>query len=144
MGKAVDDFEIVGHSVAALAPDTAATTAYEDVAGSAVVVAAATEDPTQVASYGMLEVNYSAILSKATGGDGTLGLYINGAILPDHETVVAFAQGAVRVTGHALVPRTSAAAQTVKLQAKSSDTNVLTISKPTISVKRLRMPGGVD
>lgn len=144
MGKAIDDIEVVGVSAAGLANTTNATTAYVDVTGAAVAVAAATEDPTQVASYGMLRVNYSAILSKATATSATLGVFVNGAIVADTETLVLQTQGATRVSGSFLIARSSAAAQTVKLQVKSADTNIATVSKAYIDVERYRLPGGID
>lgn len=144
MGKAIDDIEVIGLSAAGLANTTNATTSYVDVTGAAVAVEAITEDPTQVATYGMLRVTYSAIVSKATGTSATLGVYANGAIIADTETVVLQTQGAQRISGSFLVARADAAAQTVKLQVKSADTSIATVTDAYIDVERYRIPGGVN
>lgn len=144
MGKVVDDIEVIGRSAADLANTTNATTAYVDVTGAAVAVEAATEDPTQSATKGYLRASFSAIVSKATGGNAILGLNVNGAVVPDTETTIASTQGAVRVTMSYLIARASAAAQTVKLQVKSSDTSIATVTDAYIDVERYRIPGDVN
>ena len=144
MGKVTDDIEVIGRSAADLANSTNATTAYTDVTGAAVAVDAATEDPTQVSSYGMIRATFSAIVSKATAGNAILGLNINGAVVADTETTVASTQGAQRVSGSFLIARSSLAAQTVKLQVKSSDANVATVTDAYLDVERYRVPGGVN
>ena len=57
---------------------------------------------------------------------------------------MASTQGAQRVSGSFLIARSSLAAQTVKLQVKSSDANVATVTDAYLDVERYRVPGGVN
>jgi len=140
--RVVDDQQVLGTTTQGATAYTNATTAYTDLPGAIAVPAFVDADPTRADSLTYYEVTYQATLSKATGGSATLGLFVNGAVLADSEEVVTQAGGARMVTNTILVPLTNNAAQTVKLQAKSSDTSILTVTKARLTVKRYRMPGG--
>ena len=144
MGKVYDDVEVIG--VVQPADATRAVASYATISGATITAPAIGADPTQTDALEYLEVTYGARLSKATGGTGTLGISVGGAAPAAYtERVVsqAVAAGAQGVGGTFLIARTTGAAVVVALQAKSSDTDILTIDDPYLSVKRIRTPGGI-
>lgn len=128
-------------STGAQADFTYALTPYADVTGAWATVPAQQEDPQVDSSAGYLKVTVNGVLSKATGGSATIGVFVNGAVLADTERTVTSAQGAIPFSQVFYIRRANAAAQIVKLQVKCSDTNTATVSKASVAVERIRVPG---
>lgn len=130
-----------------VADDTAATTSYEDVAGASVTYPASLSDPAYTGE--LIYACYWATGSKATTLSGTVALFVNGAIVADTAKVVTTASLNGSVSScYAVAPAADQTgnagsndyleAQTVKLQAKSADTAVFTVSDATLAVFRIR------
>lgn len=132
------------HGYAEDATESFATTSYADVVSATVSVPAATgavaynetNAPGTPTRYVRLKITWTATGSKATATTGTCGVYVNGAVLATTERSVATA-AASTMAGVTLVARTSNAAQTVKLQCKSGDTNVFTVTNTALLVEEV-------
>lgn len=132
------------HGFAEDASETFATTSYADVTGATVSVPASTASvayaetnaPGTPTRYVRLKITWAATGSKATSTDGTCAVYVNGAVLATTARVVPTA-AASTMAGVVLVARTSDAAQTVKLQCKSGDTAVFTVTNSALLVEEV-------
>lgn len=132
------------HGYAEDATETFATTSYADVVGATVSVPAATSSvayaetnaPGTPTRYVRLKITWAASGSKVTSTDGTCAVYVNGAVLATSARTVPFA-AASTMAGVVLVARTSDAAQTVKLQCKSGDTAVFTVTNSAVLVEEV-------
>lgn len=127
-------------SVILYATDTAtaasanATTSYVDVPGVTFSVPATNKQY----GYQFIRVCYWGDVTKATATTGTVGVFANGAVITASEMTVASAAGAKAVISQCYtVARSSAAAQTVKLQYKSGDTNAFTINNMMVELSIL-------
>jgi len=147
MGKVYDDHEAIG-VVRNIATATRAVASAANIAGAVVAVPASVgQDPTALDSLEYFRVDYNCTLEKATGGGGSVAVAIDGVQDPDTVRAITFAQAPagspLGVGGSFYIPRLTATAKSITLQAASSDTNTLTISKITLAVTRVRMPGGL-
>lgn len=117
----------------ATAAYTNATTSYTDIAGVSFSV------PATLKQYSKqyIRVCYFADATKATATTGIIGVYANGAIIAASERAIASSAGRSTMSSCYVVARSSAAAQTVKLQAKSGDTNIFTIAQLQASFELL-------
>lgn len=121
---------------------TFATTAYADLTGASVTVFPVV-DPNQTDAASPLHTDYLKVsvtlnLSKATATSGQCGVFVNGAVLAKTAQVQNFlANVNQNVTGVWLIPNSTTGSQTVKVQCKSADTNVLTVSAGHIFVEEL-------
>lgn len=132
------------HGYAENASATFASTSYADVTGVTVSVPASTaavaygetNAPGTPTRYVRLKITWAATGSKATALTGTCAVYVNGAVLATTARVIdVAAQGTM--AGVVLVARTSDAAQTVKLQCKSADTAVFTVTNSALLVEEV-------
>lgn len=132
------------HGYAEDASETFATTSYADVTGATVSVPASTaavayaetNAPGTPTRYVRLKITWAATGSKATTLTGTCAVYVNGAVLATTARIIdVAAQGTM--SGVVLVARTSDAAQTVKLQCKSADTAVFTVTNSALLVEEV-------
>lgn len=121
---------------------TNATTTPSDIAAATVTVPA-TKRPligTSASSSAVaqfLRVCYTADVTKATAGTGTINLFVNGSAV----TAAARTSAVIGKNGLALcyvVARPVATAIIVKLQGVSSDTNLFTVSTLEMQVETLQ------
>jgi hypothetical protein len=84
-----------------------------------------------------VEVCYYASATKATSTTGTIGVYANGAEITASERSITSAAGISTMASCYVVARSSAAAQTVKLQFKSGDTAAFTINNGQVRYRML-------
>lgn len=121
---------IASSTVDATAGYTNSTTSYTDITGASVAVPA-----TNKAWSGkqFIRVCYSADVIKATATIGTIGVYVNGAVVAASErSAPSTLRG--NINACYVVARASAAAQTVKLQGKSGDANQFTVTNLQMTV----------
>lgn len=120
-------------------PYTNSTTSYTDITGASVSVPvwnggiSGGTDQTQ----GFFAC-YTVDGSKATSTNGTVALYVNGAVDTDTVQTGTFAAGHASLGGCWYVANTLATAQTIKLQAKSGDTAAFTVNQAALTVFRVR------
>lgn len=122
--------EILIAANSATANYTNATTSYTDIAGTEVTVPATSRDY----ALQFLKVCWWATATKATSTTGTVRVYANGAGIAASAKTVTFGAANDSIGGCYFVARSSAAAQTVKLQGVSGDTEALTVANAQIAV----------
>lgn len=127
------NFRPLGYAEAT-ATQTFATTSYADLA-AATLTFTPTIDPTIVEAGGAtvthterVHVWWNADVSKATGTTGSCAIYVNGAIVAATERFSHFSAGRNTISGIYDVTLTSAASQVVKVQCRSADTSVFTVT----------------
>lgn len=117
----------------ATAAQTFATTSYADLA-LATVTFTPSVDPNAAPFNGApnyvdnLRVVFAIDGTKATSTTGSCAVYVNGAILAKTERFISSAAGRGTIAGDFIIPNTTTAAQTVKLQCRSGDSAVFTVN----------------
>lgn len=127
----------------ATATQTFATTSYADLAAATVsfvprfdsTIVEAPGTPTKV-DYIRVTVTY--VMSKATATTGTCAVFANGAIVTKTAQAITTAATNANVSGVFYLVNSLAGTQTVKLQCKSGDTNVFTVTSAHLIVEELR------
>lgn len=82
-----------------------------------------------------IEVCFNADVTKSTATNGSIGVYANGALITASKRASTSAAGQADLSGCYTVARSSGAAQTVKLQGVSGDTNLFTVALCQFSVR---------
>lgn len=113
---------------------TNATTTYTDIPGAAILIPA-TNKPWSGKQF--IETCYYADVQKATATTGNIQVVANGAAIAPSRRAVASAAGQNTISLCYRVARSSALAQTVKLQGVSGDTNTFTVSNLQMTVRVL-------
>lgn len=115
------------------ASQTFATTSFADLVGSSVTFVPRV-DPTVAPYFGgpnsLDYVHVQATLdgTKATATTGSCAPFVNGTIIAGQETFISFGATRGTVTLDFFIPVTSAASQTLKIQCRSGDTNIFTVT----------------
>lgn len=122
-------------ATAATAGYTNATTSYTDITGASVAIPATRGDY----SLQYIRVCYWADVTKATSTSGSIRVYANGAGITASVRTVTSAAGQTTLNLCYTVARSSAAAQTVKLQGVSGDTATFTIANLQMEVSVIRL-----
>jgi len=125
----------------ATANQTFATTSYADLAGASTTLYPNKDPNTTEAPGGpyptvYARIVFTGVMSKATAGTGQCAIYFNGAVVTKTVQLVTFLSGSANnnVSAEWLLPNTTSGPQTVKVQCKSSDTNVLTVANAHVLV----------
>jgi hypothetical protein len=82
-----------------------------------------------------IETCYNADVTKSTATTGAIGVYVNGALVTASKRFATSAAGQSDIAGCYTAARSSGAAQTVKLQGVSGDTNLFTVSNAQFAVR---------
>lgn len=121
------------------ATQTFAVTTYADLVGSSVSFTPSV-DPTQAVFPGGTNLNpvYVRVVatldvSKATATTGSCTPFVNGAVIAAMETFIASAAGRGTMVLDFTIPITSAATQTLKIQCRSADTNIFTVTDSSVT-----------
>lgn len=121
------------------AGSTFATTSYADLAGSNITFVPLVNDETTTGRNsgnfpgrvpaGLIEVSWSLEVSKATATTGVCGVFVNGALVASsaRSTTFVTTADAQTIGGDFIFTNTTAGSQTLKLQCKSGDTNIMTV-----------------
>jgi hypothetical protein len=109
---------------------TNATTSATDITGATCALPAYDGDY----SKQYIEVCFNADVTKATATTGAIGVYVNGALVTASKRFTTSAAGQADLAGCYAAQRASGAAQTVKLQGVSGDTNTFTVSNAQMRV----------
>lgn len=133
----------VGVASATNPGQTFATTSYADLTGATLSVTPRafpnqTEAPGTPARATYIVVDWSADVTKATATTGICALYANGAVIAASERYISSAASRGTIGGTYTVANSLNAAQTVKLQCKSGDTNVFTVNNAIMSLSLVR------
>lgn len=126
----------------ATATQTFATTAFADLANTSVAFTPAA-DPNRLEAPGTnlwpdyIHVSFSMDVSKATATTGSCGVFVNGAELAKTTRTVSSAASQVSMNGDFYIPNSTTGVQTVKLQCKSGDTNVFTVTNAHMIVEEI-------
>jgi hypothetical protein len=82
-----------------------------------------------------IETCFNADVTKATATNGAIGVFVNGALVTASKRFATSAAGQSDLSGCYTVARSSGAAQTVKLQGVSADTNLFTVANCQFAVR---------
>jgi hypothetical protein len=110
---------------------TNSTTTPSDITGATCAVPAYDGDY----SKQYIEVCFNADVTKATATTGAIGVFVNGALVTASKRYSTSAAGQADLSGCYAVARSSGAAQTVKLQGVSGDTNLFTVANCQFAVR---------
>ncbi|MFZ3194080.1 MAG: hypothetical protein WA154_12860 [Moraxellaceae bacterium] len=126
----------------ATAGQTFATTSYADLVNAAVTFVpvrdnTAVEAPGGVYATDRLFVQFNADVSKATGTTGECAIYANGAVVAASSRFSHFSAGRNSMTSMAWVIPATGASQVVKVQCRSADTSIFTVTNATLVVQEV-------
>lgn len=116
------------------------STTYADLASTPILFTP-TQDPAKTGAPGTpatverAHILWFADVSKATATTGSCAIFVNGAVIASTERFVASAGGRDTIGGFLDVQVVGAVTQTIKLQCRSADTNVLTVNNASIYVE---------
>lgn len=119
-------------------PLTFSTTSFANVTGVSITFNPVI-DPNAPATAGfiatdILQIEWSADVSKVTATNGTCGVFVNGAQLAKSQRSANFAGAQETIGGVFYVLNTTTGQQTITLQCKSGDTNAFTVNNAELAV----------
>lgn len=125
----IDNVKVIGYGDVTAA-STVNVTTYVDLAGSNITYTPTYNDCTTAARLGacLIEVDFSLDLVKATAGTATCSPFVNGAVSTTAARTITSTGGNENIGGVFIVTNSTVGAQTLKIQCKNSDTNVLTVN----------------
>lgn len=109
---------------------TNSTVTPSDITGASCALPATNDN----FSLQFIEVCFNADVTKSTATTGAIGVFVNGALVANSKRFATSAAGQSDLSGCFTAQRSSGAAQTVKLQGVSGDTNLFTVSNVQFKV----------
>lgn len=136
--KASQDYKLVAFGDVTAA-QTFATASFADVTGSSFSFTPTRNDSTSAAlKYpSLIKVTWSFDVTKATATTGSCAVFVNGALVTASTRTSGLFANAYTIGGVLVVANTVVGAQTVKMQCKSADTNVFTLTNGHVVVEEV-------